>query len=176
MDRSLGSNCVRYDLTREAPATPGATLGTGIVTTRAVRCLHPQWPAYAVDVGYAQLHPAGPPPVAADLELEPFLTSLQFSSDRPLPLVRIPVGDSPDAIGIGHGSIWVVGAATTFRIDPQTNQVVAKLPVNHYATGGLSVGPDAVWITNFRTHEVSKIDPLTNTYKPVSDPVICSRP
>ena len=131
VDRSLGSNCVRYDLTREAPATPGATLGTGIVTTRAVRCLHPQWPAYAVDVGYAQLRPAGPPPVAADLELEPFLTSLQFSSDRPLPLVRIPVGESPHAIGIGHGSIWVVAAATTFRIDPQTNQVVAKLPVNH---------------------------------------------
>ena len=69
------ATCAAYDYEAEDAGV--------VLTVRGVRCLHPQWPNYAVDVSYNQRHPAGQPPIAMDAEVDPFLRSLEFTPDRP---------------------------------------------------------------------------------------------
>lgn len=54
-----------------------------VIAVRGVRCLHPQWPSYAIDLSYVQRLPAGAPSVVADAEVAPFLGGLAFTPDRP---------------------------------------------------------------------------------------------
>ena len=54
-----------------------------ILMVQGIRCLHPQWPNYAIDLSYNQRYPAGGAPIALDAEVEPFLGSLVFTPNRP---------------------------------------------------------------------------------------------
>jgi hypothetical protein len=54
-----------------------------VVLVRGVRCLHPHWPGYAIDLAYNQRYPAGQTPLELDVEVGPFLGSLAFTSARP---------------------------------------------------------------------------------------------
>ena len=54
-----------------------------ILMVRGIRCLHPQWPSYVIDLSYNQRYPAGREPIVLDAEVEPFLGSLAFTPDHP---------------------------------------------------------------------------------------------
>lgn len=71
----------------------------------------------------------------------------------------------------GAGSVWVSSGKSypsppggspgdiVLRIDPQTNEVVGRIPVASPA--GLAFGFGSVWVTNARGGTVSRIDPAT---------------
>jgi len=66
-------------------------------------------------------------------------------------------------VAVGAGAIWVTnfGDGTVSRIDPQTNRVVATIPVGRGPTG-VAVGEGAVWVANTADKTVSRIDPERN--------------
>lgn len=85
-------------------------------------------------------------------------------------LATIPVGVLPWDIAAGAGAIWVPNGenGTVSRIDPDTNQVVAVIPIG---TKGVSDAPnpwgaavlgDEVWVANAADGQLVRIDPATN--------------
>ncbi|NOH03499.1 MAG: hypothetical protein HND47_16815 [Chloroflexi bacterium] len=75
----------------------------------------------------------------------------------------IPVGNFPQALTIGFGSVWASASGTISRIDPQTNQVSAAIPFDPLFTlNGLATGAGSVWATNGEEGLVYRIDPNTN--------------
>lgn len=90
----------------------------------------------------------------------------------------ISVGDHPSAIAVGEGAVWVTNQwgnpRTVSRIDPETREVVATIPVSNSADT-LAVGEGAVWVlstvgggeqtqgdTTWPLGSVCRIDPETN--------------
>jgi len=69
-----------------------------------------------------------------------------------------PEGPSP-----AGPSLWVLnnGSATVARVDPNTLQVTASIPVGAFPTS-ISAGGGFVWVANAEEGTVSKIDPATN--------------
>jgi streptogramin lyase len=77
-------------------------------------------------------------------------------------------------IAYGFGSIWEVdygsgnAAGTVSRIDPQTKAVIATIPTQGTAPGGIVITPQAVWVANHdeppipNGASIVKIDPATN--------------
>jgi YVTN family beta-propeller protein len=84
----------------------------------------------------------------------------------PLPSrVTIGVGRQPTTVAVGEGMVWVanqVGNSLT-RIDPQTNQVTATVPVPD-GVADVALGRDAVWTGGDRrgAAQVVRIDTRTN--------------
>jgi YVTN family beta-propeller protein len=95
-------------------------------------------------------------------------------------VARIPVaqnvngGPSPTALTVGDGAVWVANRftrnglnftsgkrGTVSRIDPETNAVVATIPVGHEPFG-IAADGGAVWVANRTDFTVSRIDPRTN--------------
>lgn len=75
----------------------------------------------------------------------------------------IPVGDFPQALTTGFGSVWASASGTISRIDPQTNQVSATIPFDPlFSLNGLAAGAGSVWATNGEEGLVYRIDPNTN--------------
>jgi YVTN family beta-propeller protein len=73
----------------------------------------------------------------------------------------------PTGIAIGGDAVWVGlagGQNEVARIDPQTNQVVARIPVGKRPEG-LAFGEGAVWVANDEGMAVTRIDPATNAAK-----------
>lgn len=72
-----------------------------------------------------------------------------------------------DHLAVGYGAVWA-GRDEVARIDPQTNQTVARIPLAAlalgYRIGGLAVGEGAVWVVagSGSPIAVAKIDPKTN--------------
>jgi DNA-binding SARP family transcriptional activator/streptogramin lyase len=57
----------------------------------------------------------------------------------------IPVGDGPTNIAIGDGAVWVAAAGGSIsRIDPETNDVTATIPVGN-PLGGMVIANGLVW-------------------------------
>jgi YVTN family beta-propeller protein len=86
----------------------------------------------------------------------------------PLPSrATIQVGRQPTTVVIGQGAAWVANKLdnSVSRIDPQTNRVVATIPVPD-GVADLAVGADAVWTGGDRqgveVARVVRIDPRTN--------------
>jgi virginiamycin B lyase len=88
-------------------------------------------------------------------------------SRRDLPVVgpvpsraTIQVGRQPTLVVIGQGAVWVANQFdnSVSRIDPQTNRVVATIPVPD-GVADLAVGRDAIWAAG---DLVVRIDPQTN--------------
>jgi streptogramin lyase len=64
----------------------------------------------------------------------------------------------------GEGSVWVIGDAADrrlYRIDPRQRKVVATVPLG-FPPAALTVGADAVWVTDELGDRVVRIDPSTN--------------
>lgn len=83
-----------------------------------------------------------------------------------LPIVaRIPVPARPDWLAMGFGSVWVVDyrPPSLVRIDPNTNQVVASIPLSGHACLGIAVTASALWVADCEYHVVAEIDPAKNT-------------
>ncbi len=83
----------------------------------------------------------------------------------------IQVGILPQLVVVGEGAVWVpnVGSGTLSRIDPETNEVVAVIPIGEAdleARRGVpsraAVGNGFVWAANNNKNSVVQIDPETN--------------
>ena len=86
--------------------------------------------------------------------------------------VSIPVGPTgpsgPNWLAKGLGSIWVdvPNIGTVVRINEATGAIEATIdvPAPAIPCGGLSVGPDSVWVSSCDGGNlVTRIDPVTNT-------------
>jgi hypothetical protein len=67
-------------------------------------------------------------------------------------------------IAAGEGGVWHNCAQRVVRIDPQTNQVAATIPLDHTVID-VAVGEGAVWILGIKHAfqvEVLCVDPHTN--------------
>jgi YVTN family beta-propeller protein len=82
----------------------------------------------------------------------------------------IPVGQAPEAITYGAGSIWVTnsGDNTVMRINPKTHEVIQTIPVGSNPVG-IAVAGTRVWVTNAGDGTVTEIDSTTN--RVVGDPI-----
>jgi DNA-binding beta-propeller fold protein YncE len=60
-------------------------------------------------------------------------------------------------------AIWVHNGDTgnLLRIDPQSNKVVATIPVG-IGAGQVAIGDGAIWVATVTTGEVARVDPQTN--------------
>jgi DNA-binding SARP family transcriptional activator/ABC-type branched-subunit amino acid transport system substrate-binding protein/DNA-binding beta-propeller fold protein YncE len=66
-------------------------------------------------------------------------------------------------IAVTSDAVWVVGADLgVYRIDPRTNERVGGR-VNGVDAVGIAAGGGGVWVIEFGTDNVAKIDPRTNT-------------
>jgi YVTN family beta-propeller protein len=74
---------------------------------------------------------------------------------------------TPVGLAVGQNSVWVAsspgatGTASVYRVDPDTNEVVATIRVGGNPSG-IAVGESAVWVADAQRHGIIKIDPLTN--------------
>ncbi|MGI0015029.1 MAG: hypothetical protein ACREBU_16545, partial [Nitrososphaera sp.] len=62
------------------PGFPGVVF---VLAARGLRCVHPRWPRYLVDVSYSQRAHRGQPFAPLEPEGEPFVRSLRFTADGP---------------------------------------------------------------------------------------------
>lgn len=81
--------------------------------------------------------------------------------------IQVPVG--PAWLETAFGSVWVVKILNheVLRIDPQSNEVIARISVGQEPELGLGVGFGSVWVPDIRDHTISQIDPSTNTVRRV---------
>jgi len=83
-------------------------------------------------------------------------------------MISIPETEECRYLAVGEGAVWTavkaVGWHTSLaRIDPQTNQVVARIPLPRGIVTDIAVGEDAVWVAaGDRPPTVYKIDPRIN--------------
>jgi streptogramin lyase len=79
----------------------------------------------------------------------------------PKVVARLAPGGVLDQLHAGFGSAWAFDALddTLLRMDPATRRVTARVGVR--AGIALSVGSDAVWVTE-GVNDLTRIDPLTN--------------
>lgn len=77
---------------------------------------------------------------------------------------RIDVGRGPTQVEPGFGSVWVSSTRALTRIDPDTNDVeaVIPLPPSRNIPGLIGMGTDSVWLSVFDQDVVERIDPSTN--------------
>ncbi|MGH2488506.1 MAG: hypothetical protein ACRDFR_02655, partial [Candidatus Limnocylindria bacterium] len=71
---------------------------------------------------------------------------------------------------VAFGAVWVVSAETEpaiVRIDPESNEVVAQIPVPGRGCNGATASPDAIWAC--ASDGIARIDPATNTVTTVVD-------
>lgn len=92
---------------------------------------------------------------------------------EPRVTAMIPVGSFPRDVAVGAGAVWVTvndlqegepESHALLRIDPETNEVVATIPMN--SAGNIAVGSDAVWTIDSAEGAqgtVLRIDPVTAT-------------
>jgi streptogramin lyase len=53
--------------------------------------------------------------------------------------------DSPAALAVGAGSVWVSAGAAVVRIDPVTDRIIARIPVPGWPSG-IAVADGVVWV------------------------------
>lgn len=80
-------------------------------------------------------------------------------------LATIPVAAAPAAPTFGFGSVWVPNhhASLVTRIDPETNEAIAEIPVGVQPGGHGLEAFGSMWFPNFGESTVSRVDPATNT-------------
>jgi YVTN family beta-propeller protein len=156
--------CVRYDQLLEDRGVPGSRGSVFMMELHGVTCRHPDNPKMIINLGYSQRTPPGVKRVPLEEEGEPFLSSLSFTPlKRPFVTSMIDVGESPQLIASGHGSIWVAvrNNNSVVRIDSEKNKVIATIPVGREPCGVLST-KESVWVSNLKDRTISRIDPESN--------------
>ena len=86
----------------------------------------------------------------------PSYAVVEFAPDQIM--AKIPAGSGQ--IALGEGALWVLGEKAVSRLDLDTNQVVATMPVDEFVQA-LAIGYGAVWAAGL-DGTVTRIDPLTN--------------
>ena len=93
----------------------------------------------------------------------------------------------PTGVAEAEGDVWVANhrgrpSGSVWRIDPDTNTVVARIPVGarEFRAGPqwLAVGAGSVWVGVPNLNAVVRIDPRTNTVEatvPVTDGGVCGQ-
>ncbi len=89
LDESLPSACVRYRHLTEVGPVEGFSGSPAYNATHGLYCLHPKWPRYAIDVTYSQLYARSQTPLSLEAEMEPFFTSLVFTSAHPVAVTSL---------------------------------------------------------------------------------------
>ena len=74
---------VRYETVVEDSQVPGFPGAVFVLAARGLRCVHPPWPRYLVDVSYSQRIHRGQAFAPLDPDGEPFIQSLRFTANRP---------------------------------------------------------------------------------------------
>ena len=86
----------------------------------------------------------------------------------------IPLAPGAIRVAVGFGSVWVLHEKLISRVDPQTDQLVATIPLTtpSFGLGKIVIGEDAVWVAR-AVPALLRIDPVTNqltgTYEVVLD-------
>jgi YVTN family beta-propeller protein len=75
---------------------------------------------------------------------------------------QFPVGDGPDALTVGAGSVWAAnsGDGTVTRVDREDGRIVS-IPVGA-DTSGIAFGHGALWVIDRQDETLSQISPQTN--------------
>ncbi|HEU4415337.1 MAG TPA: hypothetical protein VFT65_11190 [Candidatus Angelobacter sp.] len=78
---------------------------------------------------------------------------------------KIHVGGDADWLAVGFGSVWVSVAKNNeiVRINPASNTVQARIPVDKEPCYGIGIGVDHVWVMNCQSKTLTRINPKTNT-------------
>jgi YVTN family beta-propeller protein len=83
----------------------------------------------------------------------------------------INVGLFPQQVVVGEGAVWVpnAGSGTISRIDPQTNKIVATIPIGNadpdndiFVPSRMTIGDGFIWAAKNDADAVVQIDPQTN--------------
>jgi YVTN family beta-propeller protein len=74
-------------------------------------------------------------------------------------------------VAVGHGAVWVVRADFAIaRVDAETNDVVAKVPVGNWPSA-IASGAGGVWVADDSAHTVIRIDPAGASSVTATTPV-----
>src|SRR5215831_10225120 len=84
------------------------------------------------------------------------------ADETPAVVARIRVAGTPSAIAAGQDAIWVLSAATLYRIDPRSDRAAAAVRIPGSQYGDVAVTHDAVWVMSAGTGTLSRIDPETD--------------
>jgi hypothetical protein len=63
------------------------------------------------------------------------------------------------AVAVGEGSVWATRGNSVLKIDPATNQTVARIPVS--TPLAIAIGGGSLWVTTF-TERILRIDAASN--------------
>ena len=98
------------------------------------------------------------------------LVRIDPATNETLATISLGTGTGTGAVGlaVGEGAVWAVGGgdaangplvgeAFLMRIDPRTNTVSARLPLE--GAYGVAVGPGAIWVASARDH-LWRVDPV----------------
>ncbi len=72
----------------------------------------------------------------------------------------IPLAPGAIRVAVGFGSVWVLHEKLISRVDPQTDQLVATIPLTtpSFGLGKMVIGEDAVWVAR-AVPALLRIDP-----------------
>ena len=89
------------------------------------------------------------------------LAFLLLGGGGPSVSAPIAVGAPPLHLAIGPETVWVTSApdGTLTAIDPESGRVRSRMPVGQGASG-VAIGAGFVWVSNPRTADVLRIDPI----------------
>ena len=164
-DRIGGAACIRWDATSEDRGVPGHEGEPFELSIHRLACSHPDYPSYVIILDYSQRvapdHGSG----VKDIEDGALaaLKSLTFTRWG-YRVTRIAVGNMPQVITNGFGSIWVTygdDRGTVARVDPAQNRIVATVQVGHHPIG-IAADDHDIWVANSGDGTLSRVDPATN--------------
>ncbi len=77
----------------------------------------------------------------------------------------VQVGQTPDALVYGFGSLWVAnsGERTVQRVNPKTHEVIETIEVGSNPTA-IAMSARNVWVANGSDRSVTEIDPATTAW------------
>jgi virginiamycin B lyase len=81
-------------------------------------------------------------------------------------VATIALGGASSQVAVVAGAVWVGGWDTgkLVRVDPATNQVMARIPVGRSQESPVAIAAmaQAVWVVDFGDAQVLRVDPATN--------------
>ncbi len=80
-------------------------------------------------------------------------------------LAKISIPGSPDWVGIDTQAVWASNSSknSLARIDPDSNRLVATIPVSRAPCSGLTVGFGSVWSPSCQDRRIDRVDSVSNS-------------